>query len=145
MGSTNHSNIPVVGKTSTTLRTDGRRITSTISTSDVETVRVTQAMQPDQIMGSGSYVSGSTVQYFADAAYGLHKGGRSSTAAIPSKVNASRNLDVEKANTADLLEVIPAGQPVNVQYGIRQEGHMLTNTLSITDVVVERIQNSGIL
>lgn len=145
MGSTNHSDIPVVAKTSATLRTDGRRITSTVSTNDVETVRVTQAMQPDQIMGSGSYVSGGSVQYFADAAYGLYKGGRSSSAAIPSKVNAGRNLDVEKVNVSDLLEVIPAGQPVNVQYGIRHEGHMLTNTMSITDVVVERIPNSGVL
>ena len=145
MGSTNHSNIPVVSKTSTTLRTDGRRITSTVSNTDVETVRVTQAMQPDQVMGSGSYVGANGVQYFADAAYGLYKGGRSSTAAIPSKVSAARTLDVEKANTADLLEVIPVGQPTNVQYGIRHEGHMLTNTLSITDVVVERIQNSGVL
>lgn len=143
MGSTNHSDIPVVAKTSATLRTDGRRITSTVSNGDAETVRVTQAMQPDQVMGSGSYVGANGVQYFADAAYGLHKGGRSSTDAIPSKVGSARNLDVEKANTADHLEVIPAGQPVSAQYGIRHEGHVLTNTLSITDAIVERIANSG--
>lgn len=145
MGSTNHSNIPVVGKTSTTLRTDGRRITSTVSNSDSETVRVTQAMQPDQVMGSGSYVGPNGVQYFDDAAYGLYKGGRSTVNAVASKVNALRTLDVEKSNVSDLLEVIPVGQPTNVQYGIRQEGNKLTNTLSITDVVVERIANSGIL
>lgn len=102
-------------------------------------------MQPDQVMGSGSYVGANGVQYFPDAAYGLYMGGRSSTAVIPSKVNAARTLDVEKSNVSDLLPVIPAGQPTNVQYGIRQEGNKLTNTLSITDVVVERIANSGIL
>lgn len=145
MGSLNANNIPVVSKTSETFRNrDGTMVYTTDSVTDVKTN--VAASSEVRVIGSGSIVrADGSVEYYEERVWGVGMAGRTSSERIPSKVGATRDLDVELGdNITDV--VIPTALGSNVpQIDIRHTGSRVTVHQSVGDVLVERVSNTGVL
>lgn len=131
MGSINSSSVSVVGKDNRTFRNhDGRRIIHSDSASDGMHVEVAGSDQPARELGS------------VDAnAWGMYREGRSTSSVVASDEGIARPLQIAKMNPADLVEVIPHGAPGLTQYAIRHEGNKVVVGTSVSDAIVERIDN----
>lgn len=148
MGSLNASGISVVSKLSQTfINRDGTQIYKTNSVTDVNTNLA--ASSEDRVISSGSIIrDNGTVVYTEDKVWGVHMGGRSSSARVPSKVGATRDLIVDRAivSGVDTLAVIPQMLvPHIAQQDVRHLGNKVTIQQSVGDTLTERVSNSGTL
>lgn len=129
MGSLNHSDIQVVDKDSKTFRNvNGRTIFYTQSTNDGKAELV--SAPPYRELGSDD-----------QKAWGVIAEARTTTDRVASDVDATRSQYVDKPTVDDSLEVIPDGQPSNVQVAIRHTGNRVVEGSSINHEVADRTSN----
>jgi len=143
MGSLNASGIPVAAKQSTTYRKQDIRITETDNTDDVVNVVTSNRPGLSRAISSGSIVrddniNPATVEYYEEIAWGLQIGSRSTSERLAR--DGARDLSV--SDTAGAL--IPTGLlPNTPQEWAYHQGEKIVRKDSVTNLVVDRVSNSG--
>jgi len=143
MGSLNATGIPVPQKLNVTLRKHDIIITQTTSADDAGVVVTSNRPDIQRTIGSGSIVrddnlSPATVEYFEEVTWGTNFGSRSTTERLAR--DGARDQSVSDTDNI----VIEAGLVPDVpQQWSHHEGDFIVRKNSATDVVVDRVSNSG--
>lgn len=141
MGSTNHGDIPVVNKYTTTNLSfikHSRRIKQNASATDEQTTLQVDATT--RAIGSGSLIQDGVVTHHEELVVGITMPGRTVNARIASGADAERSLSVDLADNKTQEVIETSLQPHTPQEGVKHAGGkvIVSNT---ADGTASRIDN----